>query len=834
MLRVRSELLLLLVLAGTAPVLQSQDGPQQLVVPYWTTEPGWNTRIEIRNNRRDRAITVQPVLRLASGARISLPAISVDPAEAKPIDLGLALATITATNAQAAPMFGSAVLQFTGNSPANVFAAAIVRLLGAPIAFHFDALAGDQTSIAGTRETLWVLPTASANTYVFATNTSTESSDIRFTVSQSTNYSVSIVKTVAPGQSVRVSVREALPDLPGNALGSVSVSTPNANPDFAVIAFAYDETSGFSAVSRVFERDPNGEMGQITMRAPMLALRQPSPSLSFPSGTELQPRVLLRNASADAIAPLVTIVWKAPDATGVSTVNMQPIQPGQLRVASLNDDATPAIPENANWAGVSVTYVGRLGDVVPITASYDQTGRYGTQTPFSPTVAAVWEGGMWHAGTATTNTVLTVGNGGTEATTALVTLHFNGGKQQYEIQERLRSGEQAWIDIGQLIQTQAPDTKGTTIPPDVMEGTYSIRDLTHRAYGYLFEGKINIDRTFGHAMYGCARCCGEFPPFMVPSSSTIAVGDVAFQQQIHATDSCWGNDVDETGDGYNWNSSNSSIAAVSGTGLVNGLAAGTATITSTVQYTASYAYCPQRIATPQSTVNVKPTISGPNTVWWFNGQTVPGFPTQITLSTQAPGTWNVTAGANEVHLSSNSGASVTVTGTGTFSQTLNDVQITVTVNGMTSDPFSLSSNGAKSISRSSKIDFPCSGTGLQGWDTQINYTLRDNFNNAMGSVPVNEGFGGTAVWPQPVSTGGTTTTTGTFTDDITVCASPGSLNPMPISPQQPETTTIVDSFGQTWCAGITVSNPWGSACQGAQVQSGTMKRFLDHGDVTVP
>ena len=35
----------------------------------------------------------------------------------------------------------------------------------------------------------------------------------------------------------------------------------------------------------------------------------------------------------------------------------------------------------------------------------------------------------------------------------------------------------------------------------------------------------------------------------------------------------------------------------------------------------------------------------------------------------------------------------------------------------------------------------------------------------------------------------------------------GGLNPMPISPQQPETTTLIDSFSHTWCAGATLGVP---------------------------
>jgi hypothetical protein len=238
--------------------------------------------------------------------------------------------------------------------------------------------------------------------------------------------------------------------------------------------------------------------------------------------------------------------------------------------------------------------------------------------------------------------------------------------------------------------------------------------------------------------------------------------------------------------------------------------------------------------TTQWPVFVIPTISGPNVVWWFNGKTVSGFATQITLTTQASGTWSVTAGASEIHLSSTTGQSVTLTGTGAFSQAANDVKITVTVNDATSSPFSLSSNGPKFLSRSTKIDFACSGQNEQGWESQIYYKLRDNFNNVMAGVPVNEAFSGSTTWPHPPSTPGTTDGTGAFTDGIFVCALPGGLNPMPLAPQQPQLTTLVDSFPQGWCAGASVANSWGSACQGAGVQNGTQKRFLDHGNVSVP
>ncbi|MDP9268872.1 MAG: hypothetical protein M3P27_11195 [Acidobacteriota bacterium] len=588
----------LLLFLSVSPFLQSQTTSQQeVVVPYWTSEPGWNTHIEIRNNRRDRAVTVTPTLRLASGREVPLSPITVDTAESKPVNVGLALAAIMSANAESAPMFGSVILRFDGGSPSNIFAAAIVRRVGYPIAFHFDALATYESSIPGTRETLWLLPTKAATTYVVVTNTSRKGSSARFLVSEVSGESVAVDRTIGPGQSARISVREVLPDLPENAMGSVSVSMADSSPDFTVIAFAYDDSTGFSAVSKVFERDPSEKVAQITLRAPMVALRQPSPALSFPADTQLQPRILLRNASNSAVTPQIAIRWKAPDSTGMSAIDSATIQPGQLRVISLNDDAKPAIPANADWAGVSIQYSGRHGDLVPITASYDESGRYGTQTPFSATVATRWEGGVWHAGAPMNNTVMTVGNGGEQGATALLTLNLNGGKQHYEIERRLGPGEQMWIDIGELIRTQAPDRNGTTLPPETTQGTYSIRDLDRKVHGFLFEGKINIDRTHGHAMYGCGLCCGYFPPVMVPSSSTVAVGGAGFTQEIQATDSCWGWDIDMGGE--NWSSTNSSVVAVSN-GVLTGVSPGNVTVNAYVDYDRSFGGCPPVVGHPGS------------------------------------------------------------------------------------------------------------------------------------------------------------------------------------------------------------------------------------------
>lgn len=196
------------------------------------------------------------------------------------------------------------------------------------------------------------------------------------------------------------------------------------------------------------------------------------------------------------------------------------------------------------------------------------------------------------------------------------------------------------MDIGELIRNQVPDRKGTTLPPDITHGTYSIRDLKRKARGFLFEGKINVDRTFGHAMYGCAQCCGYWPPYMYPASTTLEVGGLGFQQTVWATNSCWFYD-DELG-GYNWASSNAGVASVSQQGIVFGLAAGSSTIAADTDYDAPFAYCPPRTARPTATVNVAKLTCTPTTV-------TRGASVSCTATGGSGSNWKFTAGSDTVN-----------------------------------------------------------------------------------------------------------------------------------------------------------------------------------------
>ncbi len=146
-------------------------------------------------------------------------------------------------------------------------------------------------------------------------------------------------------------------------------------------------------------------------------------------------------------------------------------------------------------------------ELMAVAASYDQTLKYGAQTPFSDQLSHEWKGGMWEFDPYH-DSIITAGNGGTQPTQAAFTIFYNQGAQKYELEQTLQPDEQMWIDVGKLIQLAMPDKNGNVLPRSLTSSSYEFRDLTHAGVGTLFEGKVIYDKTYGHAAYGCATCCG--------------------------------------------------------------------------------------------------------------------------------------------------------------------------------------------------------------------------------------------------------------------------------------------------------------------------------------
>jgi len=254
----------------------------------------------------------------------------------------------------------------------------------------------------------------------------------------------------------------------------------------------------------------------------MLALQTPDPAAGFPAGTVLEPMIFLRNATAKKQSASITLSWRGDLAKGqvaLSEVILQPFETRQLEIGPMQKQL--GIPDDAHWALVTLTSPASPDDLLAVAASYDSTGRYGAQTPFSDNLGAYWSGGQWQLD-ATHNAIIAVTNRGNRATDALLTLHFEDGKKNYEIQQTIQPGEQMWLNLADLIHHNTPDRKGNSLSPDVTSGTYDLEDLNPGSGGNLIEGKVVLDKTWGHLTYGCLTCCG-YSPYLSPNPVSVIV-----------------------------------------------------------------------------------------------------------------------------------------------------------------------------------------------------------------------------------------------------------------------------------------------------------------------
>lgn len=399
----------------------------------------------------------------------------------------------------------------------------------------------------------------------------------------------------------------------------------------------------------------------------------------------------------------------------------------------------------------------------------------------------------------------------------------------------LAPGEQLWIDMGHLVHDQVPDSDGNTLPVDTMTGSYELRDLDHAYVGQLYEGKLVIDKTYGHAAYGCGNCCGYNPPYFGTDPFT-GLPDFNFTESVDSLEACGGGIVDVTGIGYDWKSNNTAVATLPNK-ILHTVAVGKTTGQANFQLEAEHPYpaCPNPIFGPTQSVNVTPTISGPNTVWWFNGQTPTGYATSITLTASGGSggySWGISNGSNMIRLSGTSGSSVTASSTGTaFSSTTTDISVTVTdtASGLSSTPFYITSRRPYLLVVGTITD-QCDPTW--GYDDFFNYTIKDQMGAALpNSVALNE-YWTTAVVNDYASTNWRRASAGNLTTASTTPAQfadeiQGENINLPPTPSTacPSAGQAVDHWGQEWFIGSLTSG------SGAAVQTDTIQKYTNNAQV---
>ncbi|HET7890439.1 MAG TPA: hypothetical protein VFL34_02900 [Candidatus Sulfotelmatobacter sp.] len=685
--------LLLLVPAALTFAANPAPRAQELFVPYWTSETGWETELRLKNNLASEPLTVTPLLRSASGQEVSLTRVIIPANGSVSVLVNQDLMERSPAVFGQPGSYGSVALRYTSVSAMNLDATAIVSLHGRPIAFPVRANPSRQVAektprSGGSLEGVWRRGDAGLNDFLVISNSSDRNVSGSLLLFDADGAKWAEPIALGPQQTERLAMSGLLQKAAlSGAYGGISIQLPPAIVN--AIHFTYDESGKFSESLEMFNHDtnvsprgsPGNDAAQITLRAPMLALRNPDPVLGLPSGTVLHPTILVRNTTSRRTSFSLVLDWRGPSGQGRVTFPVMNLAPFATEQLPIEAQQQSGIPGDAHWALVSLTGTAAPDDLIAIASSRDSTGRAGIEAKFVGDTSGHSAGGEWPAD-ANHNTIAAITNIGTKPAEALLTLHYDSGKQKFELQRTIAPGDQMWVNLAQLIRQRIPDRNGSTLPVDVSAVTYDLRDLTQGGHG-LIASALVVNSTYGFlASPEIAKCCSTESPGWSPNFFDLLIG-ASDPGAIYGTDSCNGELVDISGDFSNWWSGNTAVATVASR-QVHGVAAG-----STYAYASGYIYmwngagCSLEPAQFQAPVTVKPTvtISGSTYLAMLNsGATGGGNTTTLTAAGNPSGgtySWSAVSGQGNITISSAGSQTATIQAAAVGTYT---VQVTYSVN----------------------------------------------------------------------------------------------------------------------------------------------------------
>jgi len=397
-----------------------------------------------------------------------------------------------------------------------------------------------------------------------------------------------------------------------------------------------------------------------------------------------------------------------------------------------------------------------------------------------------------------------------------------------------------------LRDAQKPDLQGSRIPAGATDGSVVwIRLNKVPVMGRL----VVLQRHRGMASnYDCGIGC-ECPA----NFTAVSVAPAAWAMLVNDLKPFLSNEVDtdcnsakfyyDVTTGAGWLSNLVSVATVDNLlhkGQVKGQGGGSAGISADwtgIRYTLNHITdeCDEIVVGKRGNgTDIVVTITGPQTVWWFNSQTPSGYATTITLTAMPSGatsyTWSLTTGTDKATLSGQSGNTINLTGHD-LSTSSGDVTARVSVTtsaGTKIATRTVTVRGPKTLVAGATPDSCDSG---YGYLSLLNYTIKDNLGALMpSSIPLNESWTSpvtnepaypNANWRRQEPPGSFTSTDSTFADRIQGEAFSLPATPTPTCPP-PLGSTAVQHWGQEFRVGTLTPG------SGARVQTDNIQKYLDH------
>ncbi len=434
------------------------------------------------------------------------------------------------------------------------------------------------------------------------------------------------------------------------------------------------------------------------MRTPRFGIGRADPALGLPTTTTFEPTLALHNFGESEFPITLAVGYRTEKGPAELQIPLT-ISAGDTEVLSLHPYLEGVVPEEARWASLEISYTARENALAAELVSVSADGEHSIRSVMNTIGGSASEGWHWWADD-DHNTYIAMYNADTEEATVKVSLDYyvEGQRHSYDLPElAIPARASDMVDVGAIIAAGLPDADGDVIPSEVGFGGYSVRKR-NRLHTVLTTEALVFDRRSKIYLTFYNTCCDYTAFVFIPTSINGPVGASA-QMSITAINNCTFALEDLTvAAGYN--SNNSSVASVNGSGRVSLVSPGSATITATVSFSGADPFCFTRICTTcvprivsdTTPVTVKPridTITGPNTVpLRASGSFGPNTIEIEGSGTPSGGNFQWSTSSGKITLTTLNNTRVRVTSVAA-SGSQNDIPITVTytVNNQASAPF---------------------------------------------------------------------------------------------------------------------------------------------------
>jgi hypothetical protein len=770
------------------------------------------------NNRSPQPTEVTLVFHSRNGNPSDPIAVALKPAEIKHIDLD----DLLPGNLKHQSELGGLFVQYTGQW--NQVAAQLTLVSEHRKGSMDENLRPDTDFLSGVQDAVWYWPANGDATVALGNTTDTDLS----------------VFLEAPGQRRReLNLRpheteivrlhredDRNADLDARAF---SVSLETSAPPGALRAVGYVTFSkGYARTIRFYDR---------------ATVRQPDLFAANLSTENSEIQIALKNIGDKPIAATPRFIPVGPGAGTPFELPVVSLSPGEAKIVDSKPLQELAAQNPAySRVGVHIRNSGEKGTLIGSLASLNFQQDVSYEIPLRDSGSIRNSGGSYPIRLdddySTFVTLMNVSNDPVQFTGII---RHKSGDYVFKPQ-KLAPGESVVFDIKDLRDRQVPDPNRKTLPKDFQRGQFNwSMHLGGDVPRMIGRSQIVSPSRGISASYSCPVCCPDSGPHFIFNPWTLLMIPGGFQlfATMDQSISCYGG-ITPWPSSRPLTSANPTVADSNytdpeqGQAQGNGHAPGGTAQAPEPNLVDDYMndgmdcyYYPYWEQNWQS-MAVQPTISGPNTVWYFAGQNPSGYATQITLTSSGGSgtTWTIVSGSDKVTLSTTTGAQTSITSSGSaFSSAVGDIKIKATANGVDSQPFSITSRTPYRLVQGT-IQTQCESTW--GYETQINYTIQDQLLTTLPSgVPANENWTTAVVndysgtnWrrgpPNGFSLSGAS-----FTDVIQ--GEQTSLPPNPV-PSCTGPSTAVQHWGQEFRVGSTTIGV------GKRVQTNTLKKFLNHAE----